>query len=438
MPWAEAPGSREHDPLVAHPSAGDAQRAPEPGQHHARGALDVVVERAQVIPEAGELEERVLLEEVLPLQDDLREDLLDRGHEGVDELLVRRAAHALVAHPQVQRVGQALLVVGTHVEGDGQGAVGRDPRAEGVEAELADGDAHAARPLVAQAQDALAVRHHDDRGVLDARAPQDRLDLVALLVGDVEPAAAAVDVRELLAGLAHHRRVDDRHHLVDVLEDEPVEEGLVPVVERGQVDELLEVAALGLEALVGALHLLLDRAHRRGHEAVEVQLVPLPLGEGRALVRERVEQQRPALLGDRHVALTVGRIDLDIEVHDDAPRSTRGHAASSDNLLQAAGPSQWIVWPTGTGRLCAGRFADPARVTGQTGGEDSRKPSPSTTTYRPTSKKMRGYSSSIETTPSTQARLRQGTRTYSPASALTARRIVRFRRPGSHLAGKAG
>jgi hypothetical protein len=37
-------------------------------------------------------------------------------------------------------------------------------------------------------------------------------------------------VRELLTGLAHDRRVHDRHHLVDVLEDQPVEEGLVAVL----------------------------------------------------------------------------------------------------------------------------------------------------------------------------------------------------------------
>ena len=50
-----------------------------------------------------------------------------------------------------------------------------DPRGGGVEGELADGDPHAAGPLVAQAEDPLVVGHHDQAdveigGVAGARA----------------------------------------------------------------------------------------------------------------------------------------------------------------------------------------------------------------------------------------------------------------------------
>jgi hypothetical protein len=57
-------------------------------------------------------------------------------------------------------------------------------------------------------------------------------------------------VAELLARLADGRRVDDRHHLVDVIDHGPVEELLVPVLERDEVDVALRsiVGRVGLAA----------------------------------------------------------------------------------------------------------------------------------------------------------------------------------------------
>ena len=273
--------------------------------------------------------QRVLLEEVLPLQHHAREDLLDRGHERVDELLVGLPADALVAHAQVQGVVQPLLVVRPHVERDRERAVGRDARAQGVEAELADRDAHPARALVAQAQDPLAVGHHDHRGVRDPGVGQDRLDAVPILVGDVQAAAAPVDVGVLLARLADDRRVDDRHHLVDVLEHQAVEERLVAVLQARQVDELLEVGRLRLEVLVGPVHLLADGADGRRDQAAEIELVALPAGERGAFVRDRVQQQRPSLLGHGHVLLAGRRVDLDAEAQCGWHRSRRGQLSDS-------------------------------------------------------------------------------------------------------------
>ena len=53
-----------------------------------------------------------------------------------------------------------------------------------------------------------------------------------MLGREVQPARPAVDVAELLAGLADRGRVHDRRHLVEVVEQEPVEERLVSVLER--------------------------------------------------------------------------------------------------------------------------------------------------------------------------------------------------------------
>ena len=188
---------------------------------------------------------------------------------------------------------------------------------------------------------------------------QDRLDAVPVLVGDVQAAAAPVDVVVLLARLAHDRRVDDRHHLVDVLEGQAVEERLVAVLQARQVDELLEVARLRLEVLVGPVHLLVDVAHGRRHQAAEVELVALPLREGGALVGERVQQQRPSLLGHGHVLLAGRRVDLDAEAHRGWQRSGGGQLGGSC----AHGRTSWDALSGSGGELpraCGASLAPPA------------------------------------------------------------------------------
>ena len=60
----------------------------------------------------------------------------------------------------------AHLAVGTEVEDDGQALVRLDAGQGRVEGQLADGDAHAVGAQVAQAQNALAVRHHDGAHVV--------------------------------------------------------------------------------------------------------------------------------------------------------------------------------------------------------------------------------------------------------------------------------
>ena len=63
--------------------------------------------------------------------------------------------------PKIQRVVQQFDVVGAHVEHDRKSASGINAADQGVERELADRDAHPADALVTQAEDPLAVRHHD-------------------------------------------------------------------------------------------------------------------------------------------------------------------------------------------------------------------------------------------------------------------------------------
>ena len=100
--------------------------------------------------------------------------------------------------------------------------------------------------------------------------------------GDEQAAGPAVDVAELLARLRDHRRVDHGRHLLDVVEEEPVEEDLVGVLQGAQVDVPLEVVVLAPVGLVRADHLLVQALDLRRQEAVQAEPDPLVLRERRA------------------------------------------------------------------------------------------------------------------------------------------------------------
>ena len=79
--------------------------------------------------------------------------------------VVGGAAQPRLGVAEVERVSQEVLVVGPAVQRDGQRELGVDAGSGGVERELADGDAHAPRALVAEAEDALVVGGHDQADV---------------------------------------------------------------------------------------------------------------------------------------------------------------------------------------------------------------------------------------------------------------------------------
>ena len=142
---ASRAGTDDDDLLITDRAAGLAQ----PGQHGGHGdggrALDVVVERAQVVAVAIEQEVGVVFGEVLPLQHHVREDLLHGLDEGVDEGVVVGPDDAFVAPAEVVGVVAALLVVGADVEHDRQRGGRVDAAARRVERQLADRDARARR-----------------------------------------------------------------------------------------------------------------------------------------------------------------------------------------------------------------------------------------------------------------------------------------------------
>src|SRR5439155_27217084 len=125
------------------------------------------------------------------------------------------------------------------------------------ERELAHRDGHAAGALVAEAEDALVVGHHDEAHVLEGRVARHAVDPTAVVWGDPQPAGAPEDVAELLARAPHGGRVDDGQELLEMLDELPIEERLVPVLQGREADVALERIRLPGDVAVGAPHLLL-------------------------------------------------------------------------------------------------------------------------------------------------------------------------------------
>ena len=239
--------------------------------------------------------EGVRVAEVFELDAGLREDFLHCGEELLDHLVVRGAPQALLRQPDVERILEQRLVVRADVQRDRQALRGMDARAGGVQGELADRDAHAVRAEIAEAEDALAVGDDDDADVAMGPILQDLPDAPVILEGNIQSPRATENVAVLLAPLAHRRGVDDGHHLVEVVHDHAIEQALLAVLQREQVDVLLDVARLALEVFQHSHRLFLLRGNAGRQEAAQAQRIALRLGEGRSLVQyRRLQQIHPA------------------------------------------------------------------------------------------------------------------------------------------------
>ena len=136
------------------------------------------------------------------------------------------------------------------------------PPISGVERELADRDAHPADALVAQAEDALAVGDHDHVDVALGPVAQYLVEPVAVRIGHEESARPAVDLAETLAGFAHGGRVDDRQRLGDVVAQHAIKQCFVAVLQRAQIDVLVEIIVTSGEFVPEMLGLLVEGLHR--------------------------------------------------------------------------------------------------------------------------------------------------------------------------------
>jgi len=165
-----------------------------------------------------------------------------------------------------------------------------------VELQLADGDAHAVGPQVAQAEDAAAVGHADDAHVLDRPVSQHLLNMPFARDGQIHAARPAVDVAELQACLGDGRVVHDGQEPRRVRHQRAVEERLVVVQQLDQVDVALQVRGLVAELLQDPAELEVLRLGRVRDQPHQAEGLALRLGVGGGLVEHRVVQEVNAAL----------------------------------------------------------------------------------------------------------------------------------------------
>ena len=242
------------------------------------------------MPVSIEQPQRVVLLEVLPLQDGVGIDLADRLDEGLDESVVAGAAQPRLRVAEVERVIEQALVVGAAVQRHRQGQRRVHARAGAVQCQLADRDAHPARALIAQAEDPLVVGGNDQPDPFSSGVVQQLRDPVDVLGSDPQASRPAQDVAEPAAGLADCRGVDDRREFFQMVHEQPVKDRLVAVLQRLQADVLLQVGRLGTQVLQLQGNLLIDRRAAPGKQAAQPERDPFAIGKRCVLVQQRLAQ----------------------------------------------------------------------------------------------------------------------------------------------------
>lgn len=167
--------------------------------------------------------------------------MLNGRNEGVDEAVVLGASDARVPPAEIFGVAKTFLVVGADVENDRKRAGGMNAADERIERKFADGNAQAADALIADAENAFAIGDNDDVDFGIWMIAQQSGDEVAQRIGDKEAARTPIDVAEFLAAKSDHWRIDDRKHLVDMIEKQAIEENFVGVLKLAEIDVALEI-----------------------------------------------------------------------------------------------------------------------------------------------------------------------------------------------------
>src|SRR6185369_412955 len=219
--------AEKQEPLIGDFLLCDAQRGQDTSQRHSRGALDVVIERTDLV--AVTLEERYGIDvcKVFPLDAAFWVELLHRRHELINERRVFVAADAALPQSQVEWVVEQSLVVRADVDNDRQAVLRWHAGTGRAKSEFPDRDAHAASAEIPQPEDALAVGDHDEAHVIFGPIGQKLLNAAAGADRQIDAARLAEDMAEFLARLANRRRIHNRHVGCRVRHQDRVVERLV-------------------------------------------------------------------------------------------------------------------------------------------------------------------------------------------------------------------
>jgi hypothetical protein len=282
-------GAQHHRALRGERGAAAAQRRQHAGETHRARALDVVVEGRQALAVTVQQARGIVLAEVLPLQQHAGEHLAHRRDELLEQRVVGLAAQAASRPAEVQLVLQQRGAVGADIEAHRQRVGRMDAAGRAVQRQLADGDRHAARALVADAEDRLVVGRDDElHPPAPGRGAQHLGDPPAVVRRDPHAARAAEHMAELARRQAHRRRVDDRHQRLELVDEHAVEQLLVAILQGRQLEVLVEGLAHPVERHVDAPLLLRHAVDPAGQQAVQAEQRALLRRERRALVDQRV------------------------------------------------------------------------------------------------------------------------------------------------------
>ena len=336
---ADTAGARavHEEPLMRERLLDPAGSRPEACEDDCAGALDVVVEGGNGVGVPVEHVEGLLLAEVLPLQEHVREAATKRLDEAIDELCIGLALEPSMTDAEVQRVVEQVLPVGAHVEPDRKGDPGIDPRRGRVEGELADADRDPAEALIADAENALRVRGDDQPHVRGRDVREQLVDVFDVLGADHQPPRIAVDAAELLDRLSHRGRVDDGHHLLEVLVEEGVELHLGAILQGAQIDVTVEVIGEPAEVSVRALELLFERRDVGREHPEQPELAALFERERGALVEQGQARERHAGEVGLQIALAVCVLLLLVLAHGFSSTRWRRAAVDGSGLITETG-----------------------------------------------------------------------------------------------------
>src|SRR6266436_4315506 len=159
-------GAEENNLLIRKARAANFHGAQNRAKRYSGGALDVVVEGEKIIAVALEDGPRMRTREVFPLQARFGQLLFHGLHELVNEIEIRLSSDPFMPPAKILRILQALRIVGSNVQHNGQSARGMNAADESVERKLSDGDAQTADALISDAQNAFAIGDHDDERIL--------------------------------------------------------------------------------------------------------------------------------------------------------------------------------------------------------------------------------------------------------------------------------
>ena len=220
----------------------------------------------------------------------MRPAAFHRGHKFLDELVVLRTADALVLPADINRIVQAFFVVRAHVEQNRQAVLRRDAAQCGVKRHLADGNAHAARALIAQAENAFAVRDHNAAHIVKTRVGENLFDPILVRIAHKKTARPAPYLAEALASLAHYGRINNGQQLLGVVRDQRVEKRLAVVLQIAHVAVLQEGRSPAVQHPFAASPLIFKRSDVRRQQPMKAESSSLLFGKGRALVQPGIQQ----------------------------------------------------------------------------------------------------------------------------------------------------